>query len=40
MLIIDLWEKRKEEIKQAGIGTMKNGVEVDVNILLSFYGLK
>lgn len=39
-LLIDLWNKRKDEIIKAGIGVMKNGIEININLLLSFYGLK
>lgn len=39
-LISGLWEKKKDEIHKAGISTMKNGVEVDIDILFSFYGIK
>ena len=30
----------KDELKAAGLGAMKNGVELTVDILLSFYGIK
>jgi len=36
-LIRKLWDQRKDQIKAAGIGTMKNGVEITPEILLSFY---
>lgn len=36
-LIRKLWEQRKNQIKAAGIGVMKNGVEMTPEILLSFY---
>ncbi len=36
-LIRKLWELRKDQIKAAGIGIMKNGVEITPEILLSFY---
>ncbi len=39
-LLVDLFNKRKDEIYKAGISTMKNGVKVDLNVLLSFYGLE
>ena len=39
-LLVALWNKRKKEIFSAGIGIMKNGASVDINILLSFYGIK
>lgn len=38
-LIRELWEMRKEQIRAAGIGVMKNGVLLTVDILLGFYGL-
>ena len=38
-MIRELWERRKDQIKAAGLGVMKNGVELTVEILLSFYGL-
>ena len=34
-----LWNQRKEGIRQAGIGTLKNGVDVDFELLLRFYDL-
>lgn len=40
VVIRKLWEDRKEEIKQAGLGIMKNGTELTVEILLGFYGIK
>ena len=39
-VIRKLWEERKDELKAAGLGVMKNGVELTVDILLSFYGIK
>lgn len=40
-LISHLWtEKRIDELKKAGILIMKNGVEVDLEILFNFYGIK
>ena len=38
-MIEELWNKRKDEIAQAGIGVLKNGVEVDLDMLLKFYEL-
>ena len=39
-VIRKLWEERKDELKAAGLGVMKNGVELTVEIFLSFYGIK
>ena len=39
-VIRKLWEERKDELRAAGLGIMKNGVELTVDILLSFYGIK
>lgn len=39
-VIRKLWEERKDELKAAGLGVMKNGVELTVDILLSFYEIK
>lgn len=39
-VIRKLWEDRREEIKNAGIGTMRNGVELTIEMLLGFYGIK
>ena len=38
-MIRQLWEQRKEELKDAGLLVMKNGVTLTVEILLSFYGV-
>lgn len=40
LVIRKLWETRKEELQAAGLGTMKSGVELTVDILLSFYEIK
>ncbi len=37
-VIRKLWQDRQEAIKAAGIGVMRNDVELDIDILLSFYG--
>lgn len=39
-MIRQLWEQRKDELKAAGLCTMRNGVELTVEILLSFYGIE
>lgn len=38
-IIRDLWTARKKQLQAAGIGVMKNGVEITAEILLGFYGL-
>ncbi len=38
-LIRKLWNERESQIHAAGIGTMKNGVTMTIEILLSFYGI-
>ena len=38
-IIRDLWKARKKQLQAAGIGVMKNGVEITAEILLGFYGL-
>ena len=38
-MIRNLWNQRKEQIQAAGIGVMKNGVELTIEIILSFYGI-
>ena len=38
-MIRQLWEQRKEELKDAGLLVMKNGVTLTLEILLSFYGV-
>lgn len=38
-MIRELWEKRKAQLQAAGIGVMKNGVEMTAEILLGFYGV-
>lgn len=38
-MIEKLWIQRKDEINQAEIGRLKNGVEVDLDMLLKFYEL-
>lgn len=35
-----LWEQRKDELNAAGLLVMKSGIELTVEILLSFYGIK
>lgn len=37
VIIRDLWEQRKDELIAAGLGTLKNGDELDIDILLDFY---
>lgn len=39
VVIRKLWEDRKQEIMAAGIGVMKNGTALNVDILLGFYGI-
>ena len=38
-IIRRLWDKKKDDIEKAGIGVMKNGVKLTVEMLLSFYGM-
>ena len=38
-IIRTLWDKKKDEIEQAGIGVLKNGVKLTIEVLLSFYGI-
>lgn len=38
-VIRKLWEDRKGEIKAAGLGVMKNDIELSVDILLRFYDI-
>lgn len=40
VVIRKLWEDRHQEIIDAGIGTMKNGTDLTVEILLGFYHIK
>lgn len=35
-----LWEQRKDELEAAGLLIMKSGINLTVEILLSFYGIK
>lgn len=35
--ICKLWEARKDELKRAGLGVMRDGREMDIGILLQFY---
>lgn len=39
VLIRALWERRKDELIAAGLGTLKNGDKLDIDILLDFYGI-
>jgi len=38
-VIRKLWEDRREEIKNAGIGITRNGTELTIEMLLGFYGI-
>lgn len=40
VVIRKLWEDRHQEITDAGIGAMKNGTDLTVEILLGFYHIK
>ena len=39
-IITELWNQRKDELREAGIGVLKNGAELDLAMLLSFYGIR
>lgn len=39
-LIEDLFEKRKSELEAAGLLTLKNGEQLTLDVLLSFYGME
>ena len=39
-ILRQLWEKRKNELEEAGLTQMKSGVKLTAEILLSFYGIK
>lgn len=40
LVIRKLWEDRRQELKDAGLGVMSNGTELTIEILLGFYGIK
>lgn len=40
VVIYKLWRDRHHDIMDAGIGIMKNGTELTIDILLGFYGIK
>lgn len=39
-IITELWNQRKNDLYEAGITTLKNGAELDLVMLLSFYGIR
>ncbi len=39
VLIRALWEQRRDELIAAGLGTIKNGDKLDIDMLLDFYGI-